>query len=123
MPHTSTQIPVVYNLSLKSRYYSDCAETVPTKLAQDDSEAKKLWSVSEEIVGDITPITSTGATTTTSDSDPTRDSLLKDIQAFPTEGSCQSMHSSTLSYTTQSGRVSAAKWFDGHERPLSGVVV
>ncbi|MEZ4295146.1 MAG: hypothetical protein R3B70_09220 [Polyangiaceae bacterium] len=32
-------------------YYSECKVKEPTKLAQDDGLAKKLWEVSEEMVG------------------------------------------------------------------------
>jgi len=42
------------------KYYSDCAEAVPSKQALDDDAAKKLWSVSEEVVGDVAPIVPTG---------------------------------------------------------------
>lgn len=44
------------------KYYSDCAEVVPSKQALDDDAAKKLWSVSEEVVGDIFPVVPTGHT-------------------------------------------------------------
>ncbi len=33
------------------KYYADCAESQPTKYAQDDVMAKKLWDLSERIVG------------------------------------------------------------------------
>ncbi|CAG2240970.1 RDH12 [Mytilus edulis] len=32
------------------KYYSDCAETTPTKTALDDGAAKKLWELSEKLV-------------------------------------------------------------------------
>lgn len=33
------------------KYYSDCAEKIPSKAAQDDATAKKLWELSEKMVG------------------------------------------------------------------------
>ena len=36
-------------------YYAECKQKTPSTLAQDQAEAEKLWTVSEEIVGDITP--------------------------------------------------------------------
>ena len=36
-------------------YYAECKQKTPSTLSQDQAEAEKLWSVSEEIVGDITP--------------------------------------------------------------------
>jgi len=42
------------------KYYSDCAEAIPSKQALDDEAAKKLWSVSEEVVGNTSPIAPTG---------------------------------------------------------------
>jgi NAD(P)-dependent dehydrogenase (short-subunit alcohol dehydrogenase family) len=32
-------------------YFADCKETEPTKYAQDDVAARKLWEVSTELVG------------------------------------------------------------------------
>ena len=37
-------------------YYAECRPKTPSSLAQSEAEAAKLWSVSEEIVGDITPV-------------------------------------------------------------------
>ncbi len=33
------------------KYYADCAEIQPTRYAQDDVMAKKLWDLSEKVVG------------------------------------------------------------------------
>ena len=33
------------------RYYADCGEVQPSRYAQDDEVAKKLWDVSAEFVG------------------------------------------------------------------------
>ncbi len=41
--------PILNNKS--GKYYADCAESQPTKYAQDDIMAKKLWDLSEKIVG------------------------------------------------------------------------
>ena len=37
-------------------YYAECKPKTPSKLARDDSEARKLWTVSEDIVGDISAV-------------------------------------------------------------------
>jgi len=33
------------------RYYSDCREKAPSSRAQSDEDAKKLWELSEKLVG------------------------------------------------------------------------
>lgn len=37
-------------------YYAECQSKTPSALAQSDAEAEKLWRVSEDIVGDISPL-------------------------------------------------------------------
>mmetsp|Transcript_45099 Transcript_45099/g.75256 ORF Transcript_45099/g.75256 Transcript_45099/m.75256 type:complete len:307 (+) Transcript_45099:92-1012(+) len=41
--------PAVEDVS--GKYFADCAETTPSKEAQDDETAKRLWDVSEKLVG------------------------------------------------------------------------
>ena len=38
------------------QYYAECNVKTPSKLAQSQSEAERLWDVSKNIVGDITPV-------------------------------------------------------------------
>ena len=33
------------------RYYSDCQETAPSEAAMSEVDAKRLWEVSEKLVG------------------------------------------------------------------------
>lgn len=75
------------------KYYADCARTGTSPVALDDKQAKKLWEVSKEIVGDITPIKPTGTSRdspvtetigTIQDVKPSSD-LLKDINNFAEE--------------------------------------
>merc|ERR1719431_1066399 len=42
------------------KYYADCARIATSQAALDDKQAKKLWDVSKDIVGDITPIKPSG---------------------------------------------------------------
>ena len=37
-------------------YYAECKPKNPSALAQSEAEAEKLWSFSEDIVGDISPV-------------------------------------------------------------------
>jgi len=58
-----TSIYCAVNSSLSGetgKYYADCSEAATTPNAKDEKLAKKLWSVSKELVGDITPIKPTG---------------------------------------------------------------
>ena len=43
-------------------YYTECRVKTPSLLARSQAEAEKLWQVSKDIVGDITPqpVNSTG---------------------------------------------------------------
>ncbi len=38
---------------VSGKYYSECVETQPTKLARDDAAGERLWQVSEEMVGRV----------------------------------------------------------------------
>jgi len=42
------------------KYYADCARVGTSLAALDDKQAKKLWDVSKQIVGDINPIKPSG---------------------------------------------------------------
>ncbi len=44
MPVANSPYPVF-------RYYSDCAEATPSKFAQREDDAEKLWELSEKLVG------------------------------------------------------------------------
>ena len=37
--------------SILLRYYSDCAEKQPAPQARKEEDAKKLWEISEKLVG------------------------------------------------------------------------
>lgn len=75
------------------KYYADCARLGTSPAALDDKQAKKLWDVSKEIVGDITPIKPSGTirdspvveTIGTFEDVKTKSNLLEDIQNFAEE--------------------------------------
>jgi len=75
------------------KYYADCARIGTSPAALDDKQAKKLWDVSKEIVGDITPIKPTGTisdtpvveTIGTFEDVKKKTDLLGDIQNFAEE--------------------------------------
>jgi len=75
------------------KYYADCARLGTSPAATDDKQAKKLWEVSKEIVGDIKPIKPTGTITETPvvetigtfEDVTTNTEISEDIQSFATE--------------------------------------
>lgn len=75
------------------KYYADCARIGTSPAALDDKQAKKLWDVSKEIVGDIKPIKPTGSIKAapiienigTFEDVKTKTNLLEDIQNFAEE--------------------------------------
>lgn len=75
------------------KYYADCKRSPTSSVALDDKQAKKLWDVSKDVVGDITPIKPTGTikdnaaieTIGTLEDVKNNTELLKDIQNFAEE--------------------------------------
>merc|ERR1711892_696047 len=75
------------------KYYADCARIGTSVPALDDKQAKKLWDVSKDIVGDITPIKPSGTirdspvieTIGTFEDVKTKSNLMDDIQNFAEE--------------------------------------
>jgi len=75
------------------KYYADCARIGTSVPALDDKQAKKLWDVSKDIVGDITPIKPSGTirdspvieTIGTFEDVKTKSNLMGDIQNFAEE--------------------------------------
>merc|ERR1711892_757016 len=75
------------------KYYADCARIGTSVPALDDKQAKKLWDVSKDIVGDITPTKPSGTirdspvieTIGTFEDVKTKSNLMDDIQNFAEE--------------------------------------
>merc|ERR1711892_1340959 len=75
------------------KYYADCARIGTSVPALDDKQAKKLWDVSKDIVGDITPIKPSGTiraspvieTIGTFEDVKTKSNIMDDIQNFAEE--------------------------------------
>merc|ERR1712038_1255762 len=63
------------------RYYADCAEKVPDRRAFDDQAAKKLWALSADVVGDISPLSPAKLSTTGSSDSPLLDGVESDASS------------------------------------------
>lgn len=72
------------------KYYADCTRIATSQAALDDKQAKKLWDVSKDIVGDITPIKPSGTirdspiveTIGTFENVKTKSDLMEEVQKF-----------------------------------------
>jgi len=72
------------------KYYADCARIATSQAALDDKQAKKLWDVSKDIVGDITSIKPSGTirdspiveTIGTFDNVKTKNDLMEEVHNF-----------------------------------------
>jgi NAD(P)-dependent dehydrogenase (short-subunit alcohol dehydrogenase family) len=75
------------------KYYADCARVGTSVAALDDKQAKKLWDVSKQIVGDINPIKPSGTirdspvieTIGTFEDAKTKGDLIEEIHSFAEE--------------------------------------
>jgi len=75
------------------KYYADCARVGTSVAALDDKQAKKLWDVSKQIVGDINPVKPSGTirdspvieTIGTFEDAKTKGALIEEIHSFAEE--------------------------------------
>merc|ERR1719431_1330865 len=84
------------------KYYADCARIATSQAALDDKQAKKLWDVSKDIVGDINPIKPSGTirdspvveTIGTFDNAKTKNDLMEEVHNFAEDSALTPVKSS-----------------------------